>query len=292
MDCTRRTFIATIGSAAVALATPALGGCAAPAAGGGAAGARRKLGRVGLQLYTVRNEMQRDLPGTLARVAQIGYREVEFAGYFGRPATEIRALLTQNGLTAPSSHVVFPDGGDGWARAVDDAKTAGHEYVTVPWIPEESRKSADDYKRIADLFNRAAQRAKDAGLRFAYHNHDFEFRPTDGAIPFDLLVGGTDKALVDFEMDLYWVVKGGHDPVEYFDRYPGRFTMVHVKDAMAAPERTMTEVGTGTIDFRRIFAHDADHGASIRHYFVEHDQPKDPIASIRTSYEYLAKLEY
>ena len=287
MTYDRRSFLATLGSTVIALSARSLGACASPARG-----ATRKIPRVGLQLYTVRGEMQRDLPGTLARVAQIGYREVEFAGYFGRSPSEIRALVEQNGLTAPSSHVGYPELGDAWTKILADAKAAGHTYVTVPWIPEQARGSADAYRRVADLFNRAAQQAKDAGLRFAYHNHDFEFVPAGGAIPYDLLVQHTDPALVDFEMDLYWTVKGGHDPISYFDRFPGRFTLVHVKDATAAPERKMTNVGGGSIDFRRIFSHDANHGSRIRHFFVEHDQPMDAMESVKQSYEYLAKLEY
>lgn len=298
MDCDRRAFLATVGSAALAMAAGSSAACTATAkdetakekdqrSGG------RKIARVGLQLYTVRDAMQRDLPGTLARVAQIGYRDVEFAGYFGRTPAEIRALLEQNGLRAPSSHVGYPGTDAAWAKILDDAKAVGHEYVTCPWIPEEARGSADKYRRVADLFNRSAQKAKDAGLRFAYHNHDFEFKPLEGgALPFDILLQSTDKSLVDFEMDLYWTVKGGQDPIAYLDRFPGRFALVHIKDATAAPERTMTDVGSGTIDFRGIFAHDADRGAHIKYFFVEHDQPADAMASITSSYQHLAKLEY
>ena len=296
MDCDRRAFLATFGSAALALAAGSSAACAAPGKEDKeekAPAAGRKIARVGLQLYTVRDAMQRDLPGTLARVAQIGYRDVEFAGYFGRTPAEIRALLEQNGLRSPSSHVGYPGSDAAWAKIVDDAKAAGHEYVTCPWIPDEARGSADKFKRVADLFNRSAQKAKDAGLRFAYHNHDFEFKPVEGGkLPFDLLLESTDKSLVDFEMDLYWTVKAGQDPIAYLDRYPGRFTLVHIKDATAAPERTMVDVGSGTIDFRRIFAHDAEHGAHIKYFFVEHDQPADPMASIAKSYEHLSKMEY
>jgi sugar phosphate isomerase/epimerase len=188
--------------------------------------------------------------------------------------------------------VAFPDVSGPWARTLADAKTAGHTYVTVPWIDEKIRNSADDYRRVADLFNRAAEKAKEAGLRFAYHNHDFEFRTVDGAVPFDILLERTQRGLVDFEMDLYWVVKGGQDPIAYFNKYPGRFAMVHVKDATAAPERTIADVGKGTIDFRQIFAHDAAHGAHIKHFFVEHDNPADPWASIKASHDYLAQLDY
>ena len=294
MDCDRRAFLATVGSAALAVAAGSTAACAAsktkeedaPPDG-------RKIARVGLQLYTVRDAMQRDLPGTLARVAQIGYKDVEFAGYFGRPPAEIKALLDQNGLRAPSSHIGYPPEGDAWTKMLADAKAVGHEYVTCPWIPDEARGNADAYKRVAEHFNTSAQRAKDAGLKFAYHNHDFEFKPLDGGVlPFDVLLQNTDKSLVDYELDLYWTVKGGQDPIAYMDKYPGRVRLVHVKDATAAPDRAMVDVGSGTIDFRGIFAHDADHGANITYYFVEHDQPADPIASITKSYDYLSKLEY
>jgi sugar phosphate isomerase/epimerase len=296
MSYDRRAFLAAFGSAALALSSRSLIACAAPAddsAGDSSAGARRKLPRLGLQLYTVRDQMQKDLPGTLARVAEIGYRDVEFAGYFGRKPEEIRALLDQHKLRAPSAHVGLPVLGESWTRVLNDAKIVGHEYVVAPWIPQEARGGADAYRRFADLFNRAAQQAKDAGLRFAYHNHDFEFATVDGgAVPMEILLDNTDKSLVEYEMDLYWVVKAGRDPIALLDRYPGRFALVHVKDATAAPERTITEVGSGTIDFKRIFAHDADHGAHIKYFFVEHDQPKDAFASAKQSYDYLAKLAY
>lgn len=294
MDCDRRAFLATLGSAALTLAAGSTAACAATSKEeDDRQRDGRKIARVGLQLYTVRDAMQRDLPGTLARVAQIGYKDVEFAGYFGRTPSEIRALLEQNGLRAPSSHVGYPGDDAAWAKILADAKAVGHEYVTCPWIPDEVRGNTDAYRRVAEHFNKSAQKAKDAGLRFAYHNHDFEFKPLDGGVlPFDVLLQNTDKSLVDYEMDLYWTVKGGQDPIAYMDKYPGRFTLVHVKDATAAPDRTMVEVGSGAIDFRRIFAHDADHGAHIKYYFVEHDQPADPMASIAKSYDYLSKMEY
>jgi sugar phosphate isomerase/epimerase len=278
----RRTFLATLGGAALALATSRRG----------FPGTTRKLKRVGLQLYTVRDAMAKDVPGTLARVAQIGYKEVEFAGYFGKTPHEIHELLEKYHLTAPSSHVSYPDGGDGWKKAVAEAKEVGHQYVTVPWTPEEKRQGPDAWKRVADDFNQAAKVAHASGLRFAYHNHDYELVKSGDVLPFDALLQYTDPKLVEFEMDLYWMVHGGADPLTYFQRFPGRFTMVHVKDAMPAPALTMTDVGKGTIDFKKIFAWDAAHGAHIKHYFVEHDQPADPFASIETSYKYLANLNY
>jgi sugar phosphate isomerase/epimerase len=296
MTVDRRGFVTVIGSAALALAARPLAACSKinDSSGEALPEGRRKLSAIGLQLYTVRDAMKQDMTATIQQVAAIGYREVEFAGYFGRTPAEVRALLEQNGLRSPSSHVAFPDLAAGWSKVLDDAKAVGHEYVTVPWIDEKIRTTADDYRRTADLFNQAAERAKAAGLRFAYHNHDFEFKPTEGVIPFDVLLERTDRSLVEFEMDLYWVVHGGHDPIDYLTRYPGRFSLVHVKDSTAAPALSMVDVGQGTIDFKKIFAFDANGrgGAHVKHFFVEHDQPAEPMRSIKTSFDYLKTLEY
>jgi sugar phosphate isomerase/epimerase len=281
----RRSFLVTLGAAAVTLAASRPEGLLAP---------RRKLKRVGLQLYTLRNQMEKDLPGTLAHVSQIGYKEVEFAGYFGRSPNEIRALLEKNGLTAPSSHVGYPTDWSEWKKTVADAKTAGHQYVTVAWTPDEKRNRPGGFKAVAEDFNRAGAEAKKAGLHFAYHNHDYELKsPNSGELPLDTLFKNTDPSLVTFEMDLYWMVKGGSDPIEYMKKYPGRVSLVHVKDA--TPDRSMADVGKGTIDFPKIFAYDAAHGSHIAHAFVERDDATtlaDPFASVATSYAYLASMTY
>ena len=278
----RRAFLRTLGAAAVA------GKLGRPLAEWGGASHAAKLDRIGLQLYTVRTEMGRDFEGTLARVAQVGYTEVEFAGYFDRKPEAVKAALTRAGLVAPSPHLPLETVRDRWAQTLEDARTIGHRYVVVPWIPVEQRRTADDYKRIAELFNRAGAEARQAGLRFAYHNHDFEFAAVDGRVPYDLLLAETDPAAVEFEMDLYWVTHGGGDPLAYFARHHGRFPLVHVKDMDAA--RGMVAVGKGVIAWKKIFARRDQ--AGIHHYFVEHDQPPDPFASIRTSYEYLKGLEF
>ena len=252
--------------------------------------ARRKLNKIGLQLYTVRDLMKADMPGTLAKVAAAGYQEVEFAGYFDRTPAQVRALLQQNGLTSPSSHLPIEAFEKDPATALATAKSIGNEWATLPWIPEERRKTADDWKRIAGLLNNFGSQAKSQGLRFAYHNHNFELTPVGGVRPLDLLISGTDSSLVDFEMDIYWVVFGGGDPLDFFNRYPGRFPMVHVKDSAGPPDNKMVDVGSGKIDFRSIFAQSDK--AGIKHYFVEHDQPADPIATIRNSANYLKALTY
>jgi sugar phosphate isomerase/epimerase len=276
---TRRTFLATIGVAALGVAGADAAACApfiAP---------RRKLNKVGLQLYTVRDLMKADLPGTLAKVAEIGYKEVEFAGYFGRTPAEIRDLLSKNGLTAPSSHIPLEVLEKDSQKALADAKSIGHEWVVVPWLAEDRR---NNWKSIAALLNKFGAQAKTAGLRVGYHNHDFELRPVGGGRPLDLLLNETDPSLVDFEMDLYWVNFGGGDPLDYFRRFPNRFPLVHVKDSMGPPDNRMADVGSGKIDFRSIFAAND----RIQHYFVEHDQPADPIATLRNSYNYLHALTF
>src|SRR5207245_7022577 len=200
-----------------------------------------------------------------------------------------KALLDHHGLTAPSAHIrsLAPEQ---WRASLDAAKTIGHQYVVVPCTPAEAGKTLDGFKRVAQDFNRVAAQAHDAGLQFAYHNHDFEFAPLEGRLPYDVLLAETDPHLVQLEIDLYWITKGGQDPLAYFARWPGRIPMVHVKDSAGPPDHRMTYVGAGSIDWTRIFARRDQ--AGIRHAFVEHDAPADAFASIRASYEYLRQLEF
>jgi sugar phosphate isomerase/epimerase len=248
-----------------------------------------KIDKIGIQLYTVRDQMKADFEGTLARIAQIGYKEVEFAGYFDRTPADVRAILERNGLSAPSTHMMS-DNPEGWKKAVDLAKAVGHDYLVAPWIPQEKRMTLDGWKRIAEEFNRVGQVAKDAGIQFAYHNHDFEFPKMEGQIPYDVLLQSTDPKLVQLEIDLYWITKGGQDPLAYFARWPGRIPLVHVKDSMGGPEHKMVDVGQGKIEWKRIFAKRDQ--AGIRHFFVEHDQPPQPFDDIAMSYTYLKNLEF
>ncbi len=233
--------------------------------------------------------MEKDFEGTIAKVAATGYGEVEFAGYFGKTPAEVRAILERTHLSAPSAHVGALDP-DKLPALLDAARAIGHHYVVIPWIPEENRKTLDDWKRVGESFNKAAALAHDAGLQLAYHNHDFEFTRVEGRIPFDVLLEATDPKLVQLEIDLYWITKGGQDPLSYFARWPGRIPLVHVKDSGGPPDHRMADVGAGKIDWKRIFAREDQ--AGIQHVFVEHDQPQEAFASIRASYEYLKRLEF
>jgi len=257
---------------------------------------RNRISRIGLQLYTVRDLMQRDMAGTLAAIAKIGYQEVEFAGFFNKTPAEIRAMLESNGLLAPSGHVPFEAIATGWDQVLDAAHTLGHRYVCVAWIDEKFRKDIDGWKRVADTLNHAGEACGRSNLTLAYHNHSYEFVPLAGQVPYDVLLASTDPALVKLEMDLFWITYGGQDPLAYFAKYPGRVPLVHVKDMAAkprpdiAPDSVMRDVGKGTIDWKRIFAQSQQ--AGIKHYFVEHDSPGDALASVAASHAYLRNLEF
>jgi sugar phosphate isomerase/epimerase len=290
----RRTFL---GSAATVAAATLLANKFGWAAGD------HKLDNIGVQLYTVRDQMKKDFDGTLAKVAAIGYKEVEFAGYFDHSPEEVRAAIDRHGLLSPSCHVAYETLGDAWPAQIESAKIIGQSYIVCPWIPEEIRKKPDGWKRAAETFDRAGEASNKAGIQFAYHNHWFEFLPVDGKLPYDFLLETCDPNLVKMELDLCWITVGGGDPLKYFDRYPGRFPLVHVKDVKALPKvsasgkqnfgdsfKDMTEVGSGIIDWKRIFAQSDQ--AGIKHYIVEHDKPKAPFDSIKTSYEYLRNLRW
>ena len=253
--------------------------------------ARKKLSKIGVQLYTVRRELEADFEGTLAKVAALGFREVEFAGYYGRTPAQVKAVLARNNLAAPSAHFQSVVASGGVREAIEAAEVVGHKYLVYAWLPPEERKSLDDYKRLVERLNRAGEECARAGIQFGYHNHDFEFAPMEGRIPYDLILEGTDARLVKMELDLYWITKGGQSPLAYFRKHPGRFPLVHVKDMDSTPKRYFTEVGRGTIDFKEIFA--ASKQAGIKHYFVEQDEtPASPFDSIKASIDYLKRLEF
>jgi sugar phosphate isomerase/epimerase len=274
---TRRDFLG-------ALAAAAASGLPSPASAA-------RLGKIGIQLYTVRKDLEKDFDGTLAQVAGVGFTEVEIFDLYGRAPKDIGAALARHGLAAPSMHVGLPQIEKDFGRTLDAAGELRLRWVVCGWLDPNERKSLDDYRRHFETFDRAGEEAKKRGIEFGFHNHDFEFFPLEGAVPYDLLLEKTDPGLVQMEMDLYWITKGGRDPLEYFRKYPGRFPLVHVKDMDRTPEKGFTEVGKGIVEFRRVFAQ-AELGG-IRHYYYEQDETPGPaIESARQSYEYLRKLEF
>ena len=267
-----------------------LAGCGrgqAPAAeGAGRAGLDPPLERIGVQLYTVRSLMSEDVAGTLDAVAGIGYREVEFAGYFGHSPAEVRQWLDAAGLTAPAVHVGIPElTGEGLEASIEAARTLGHRWIVLPSLPGEMQTS-DGYGRAAEILNTAGAAAAEADLRVGYHNHAFEFDTVgeDDATGYDLLLQHLDPSLVDLEIDFHWSAVGGADSAALLRENPGRFPLCHVKDLSA--DGQMVDVGAGEIDWTELFA--LSDTAGLRHYFVEHDRPGDPLASIEASYRFLS----
>lgn len=264
-----------------------------------------KTSYIGLQLYTVRDAMQQDPQGTLAKVAQIGYNSVEGATYtgtekfYGMDAKTFAEVVKKNGLIIPSSHYRLGEektnGQDlqgtmlhHWDKAVEDAATVGIKYMVCAYLSAEERGNIDHYKQLAEHFNKAAETCKKAGIQFCYHNHDFEFVEQNGQLPYNVLLNNTDKDLVKMELDLYWATKAKHDPVVLFEQHPGRFPLWHVKDMDNTPQQSFTEVGNGIIDFKKIFKQ-ADK-AGLKYFFVEQDKcPGSPFNSIAKSYDYIKK---
>lgn len=248
----------------------------------------RHLDAIGIQLYTVRSAMARDAERTLAALAEIGYTQVEFAGLYGKTAREMRVLLDRYHLTSPSTHIALERIRTDWPSVLAEVVTLGQHYVICPWLDAKERRTLDDYRRVADELNKAGETARSAGITIGYHNHNFEFSPIAGTIPYDVLLAECDPTLVAMELDLFWIVNGGQDPLAYIAKYPGRFPLVHVKDMTKTGD--MVDVGKGSIDFRAIFAQ--SQRAGIRYAFVEHDDPPSPLDSARASYEYLRRLTF
>jgi sugar phosphate isomerase/epimerase len=292
----RRTFLFEL--AAIGIGTSAFAACAGATAGTsagstavGGAPAGTKL--IGLQLYTVRDLLATDFDGTIEKVAQIGYKNMEFAGYYNHTPEQVRALLDRLGLVSTSSHIGAPLMRQDAAAQIKSAKTIGQDYITIPSY-NFGREGVEGWKKGAAEFNTWGRMCRDAGIKLAYHNHAPEFAPLDGTTSgYDVLMREVDPSLMDFELDLYWAAFAGQDPIALFAKYPGRFAMWHVKDLLLTNgAKGMAPVGKGTLDFKGYFAHARQSG--LKHFFVEHDSaasyPGGSLASIQASHAYLQQL--
>lgn len=247
---------------------------------------------IGIQLYTLHQQMKQDAIGTMEQVANIGYNAIETAGYanrkfYGLDPLEFKAITEDMGVMAQSSHA----GVDltNIDETIEDTIQGGMSYLVLPSLDKSKRESIAGYLRVADEFNLMGKKCRDAGLKFAYHNHAFEFEQLDGSIPYDILLENTDPELVSMQLDLYWIIYAGADPIAYFKRFPGRFELFHVKDMSRSASKESTEIGGGTIDFKTIFALKAQ--AGMKFYYLEQESfEMDPFASIAISYDYLKNL--
>jgi sugar phosphate isomerase/epimerase len=284
---------------------------------------------IGVQLFSVPKLLERDFRACIAMLSQMGYREVELygpfpfsdpeaiarwnavtpqlgfsgSGYFGLSATLVRQILDENMIKAPSVHTDFTTLQKGMDRLGDAARTIGYTYVGLPSIPDELRTNLDAYKRMADEFNRIGESAKRNGLRFAYHNHGYGLHEMEGQIPLHVLLDRTDPNLVFFEMDIYWTVAGGANPVELLKAHPGRYHLMHVKDMREKRQFSgdggdsrqwiemfpyMTTAGDGVMDLRSIVTQGQASG--VQHFFVEQDMVANPDVALKRSIDYLRRL--
>jgi sugar phosphate isomerase/epimerase len=258
----------------------------------GAGAAHRPLG---VQLYTVRDDAQRDLPGVLAAVRKIGYQEVEtYWNVYTHSAVELRRMITDHGLRVPSGHFDY----DGLESRIDYAKTLGVTYMICPMLPEKMWYELDGYKRAAEQLNVWGEKVRQAGMQLGFHNHNYEFKRFGGSTGFATLMNETDPKLVCLEMDCYWIVQAGEDPLQMLQHYSNRIKELHLKDRKAgfptsqvkdADAEHFTEVGSGTIRWKLILA--AAERLGIKHFYVERDSGDRPaMESLRISFEYLEPL--
>ena len=284
----RRTFVRALGALGALAAAPA----ALPALASRAPA--RRVGRVGLQLYSLRDAAKQDLARTLADIAAAGYAEVELLGSmrnFGMPPAELRQVLDRHKLRAPSTHV-SASALDDLPRQLDEARVLGHRYLIVAGFPAEQRRTVDDYRRWADRLNEAGRRTRAAGVWVGFHNHADDHKVTDGReTGYDVLVARTDPAVVRLQLDTGNLAMAGRDPLEYARRHAARYWSFHIKDVPRLGAEQDTELGAGVVDFKRLLA--AVPRLNEKHLFVEQESyPGAPLDSVRRDYTYLSKLEF
>ncbi len=276
---TRRDFLKTTGGLAVgALLLPHFSKA-------------EKLKNVGIQLYSVRKEMLADAVGTLKQLAKIGYKELESArsekgNYYGLQPKEIKKIALDLGMTLRSGHVHIDKD---FQRSIDSAAEAGQNYLVCSSLPSKGQ-TIDNYKKVAETFTKAAEDCKKSNIIFGYHNHEYEFEKENGQVLYDVLLDNTDAKLVTMELDLGWVVASGNDPLAYFNKYPGRFALWHLKD-MDTAKKESTEFGKGQIKVLDILKNAKKSG--VKHIFVEQEEyASTALESMKYDFDYLQKLNY
>ena len=276
---TRRDFIKLSGGiAAGALLIPKLSNA-------------EKIKDVGIQLYSVRKEMLTDAVGTLKALAKIGYKEVESArsekgNYYGLQPKEIKKIASDLGMRVRSGHVHIDKD---FQRSIDAAVEAGQDYLVCSSLPSKGQ-TIDNYKKVADRFSKAAEDCKKSNIIFGYHNHEYEFEKENGQVLYDVLLENTDPSLVTMELDLGWVIVSGNDPLAYFNKYPGRFPLWHLKD-MDTTKKHSTEFGKGQINVIEMLRNAKKSG--VKHIFVEQEEyATTALESMKYDFDYLQRLDY
>ena len=287
MTSSRRLFLQQIGALSA-------GATLFPAALSLAEAAGSTVTKPGLQLYSLRDDMEKDAKATLKRVAGMGYKEIEsYPGskgfLWGMKPAEFKAYLSELGLTPVSTHTGIDNDITG---RMDQAAEAGFKNFVVSWIGAEKRTNLDGFRKVADEFNQLGEQTKKRGMQFGYHNHDYPFIDMEGQVPYDILLKNTDSGLVTYEMDLFWVVEPGKDPIAFFTKYPGRFSMAHIKDRDPQDPKKSIVIGQGNLNLKGMMT--AAQQAGVRHYFVEVEEygALTPNESVAQSLSGLKKLVF
>lgn len=282
---TRRDFLAGVGATAAASLLPPKAWSSMTTSP-----SRGQLAGIGVQLYLLRQAMQADVEGTIARIARMGFREIEWWGSYGRSAEELRRLLDQHGLRSPAVHVdaraLQPEQLE---ATLDRAAAMGQRWVIVPSTNPPER-SAEGYAALGRLLSAAGQAGASRGIRTGFHNHDYDFAARDGDILWDVLARESDPAVVDLELDCYWAFRSGHDPLAVLRAQGNRIVHLHIKDSMGPPAHRMVDAGAGVLDWRAII--DEGLARGVRHVYVEHDSPADAWTSAAAGLGHLKALGY
>lgn len=292
MQCNRRKFIKLTASG---FAVTALSGGVFSCTATAKSVAGRHLNSFAIQLYSLRDVIGKDPKGVLAKVADMGYKELEsFEGpqgmFWGMKNTEFAKFVEGLGMRIVSSHCGFRD----FERKAAEAGEIGMKYLIIPSVGP--RKTIGEFKKIAEKFNTTGQICKKNGIGFGYHNHAYSFKPVEGQLPQDVMMQNTDPDLVDFEMDIYWVEVAGEDPVKWFEKYPNRFKLCHIKDRTKnAPddgENHSCILGHGDIDFKKILSTGKDKGLKYYIYEQERYAEAPPLEAARLSADYLKQFRF
>jgi sugar phosphate isomerase/epimerase len=258
------------------------------------ASAATTVTKPGVQLYSLRDDMEKDAKATLKAIAAMGYKEIEsYPGskgfLWGMKPAEFKSYLSGLGLTTTATHCGIEKD---MPALMDEAAAGGFKNVVVSWIGKEKRENLDGFRAVADEFNKLGELAKARGMMFGYHNHDYPFIDMDGQTPYDILVSKTDPKLVTFELDLFWVVEPGKDPIQFFNKYPGRFSMAHVKDRDKANAKNSVVIGQGNLPLASMMAAGAK--AGVKHFFVEVEEygSLTPTESVRQSLAGLKGIQF
>ncbi len=243
--------------------------------------------KVAIQLYTVRDKTAEDMLGTLAQLGAIGYQAVEFAGYGSSEPKAIREALDQAGIAGVAAHVPLARIDNEFDTVVEEMHIIGARHLIIPWLPPEQRNQAG-FDHVIETLNTRAPEARDAGLRLGYHNHDFEFIPVDGILPFDRIANSTDPSLVSLEIDAGWVKYAGQDPVAVIEQYAGRVPLIHAKEEQIDGVDDLPAPGSGPLPWKAIVA--AGNASGAEYLIAEDDKPLDSMKTAAAAFENLTKL--